>query len=302
MHELPKDLSNSLRSWRGSIYGNQSIRHHPSASSRSLRQNQRYEQLPQDSPQGHPQQQQQQQQGTTQQAGQPKSSAMAKRQATLPPQTPASQKVSIFQHAPKVMDPDPAADRLDDNMTPLTKPHFYELIGMNPPNNGQMPKKLGTKNGLYETVLKHHTYVQTKYRVFDVATYVLMGVQLLLSAIFIILGSIRSNYHIAIAVLGAVSTVIAGALALMKGQGLPNRLRQIRDDLQNVLFEAEELYWDVAADRPVLFKDIKKVREDYLRVLVAARKNHPDNWIGAANEIAQGVSASTKGKGQAPVK
>lgn len=27
MHELPKDLSNSLRSWRGSIYGNQSIRH-----------------------------------------------------------------------------------------------------------------------------------------------------------------------------------------------------------------------------------------------------------------------------------
>lgn len=192
------------------------------------------------------------------------------------------------------MDPDPAADRLDDNMTPLSKPHFYELIGMEPPNNGQMPKKLATKNGLYDTVLKDHKYVQTKYRVFDVMTYIFMALQLLLSAVFIILGSIRSNYHIAIAVLGAISTVIAGALALMKGQGLPNRLRQIRDDLANVLFEAEELYWDVAADRPVLFKDIKKVREDYMRVKLAARKNHPDSWNSTSSEIAQGIAVKGK--------
>lgn len=192
------------------------------------------------------------------------------------------------------MDPDPAADRLDDNMTPLSKPHFYELIGMNPPDGGRMPKKLATKNGLYETVQQHHRYVQTKYRVFDVMNYVFLALQLLLSAVFTILGSIRSNYHIAIAVLGAISTVIAGTLALMKGQGLPNRLRQVRDDLANVLFEAEELYWDVAADRPVLFKDIKKVREDFMRVKMAARKNHPDSWTTAANETAQGVSVKGK--------
>lgn len=122
------------------------------------------------------------------------------------------------------MDPDPAADRLDDNMTPLTKPHFYELIGMSPPDdNNHMPKKLGTRHGLYGTVLKHHRYIQTKYRVFDIMTYVLMALQLLLSAVFIILGSVRSNSHLAIAVLGAISTIIAGSLALMKGQGLPNR-------------------------------------------------------------------------------
>lgn len=192
------------------------------------------------------------------------------------------------------MDPDPAADRLDDNMTPLSKPHFYELIGMNPPDDGRMPKKLATKNGLYETVQKHYKYIQTKYRAFDVAQYMMMALQLLLSAVFIILGSIRSNYHIAIAVLGAISTVVAGALALMKGQGLPNRLRQVRDDLQNVLFEAEELYWDVAADRPVLFKDVKRLRENYMAVKVAANKNHPDSWTSAASEIAQGISVKGK--------
>lgn len=199
-------------------------------------------------------------------------------------------------------------------MTPLTKEHFYELIGMNPPNDdGRMPKKLAMDNGLYEAIQKNHNYVQTKYRVFDIMTYIFMTMQLLLSAVFIVLGSIRSNYHIAIAVLGAISTVISGALALMKGQGnvlhrssefhahssfagLPNRLRQVRDDLQNVLFEAEELYWDVIADRHVLFKDIKKIREDYLRVQMAARKHHPDSFQGAANEIMKGISQKTETK------
>lgn len=155
-------------------------------------------------------------------------------------------------------------------------------MGMNPPKaHGQAPTELAKQHGLYSKIRGQFRYVQTKYRVFDVATYVFMTLQLLLSAVFIVLGSIRSvDSHVAIAVLGAISTVIAGVLALMKGQGLPNRLRQVRDELSNVLFEAEELYWDVAADRPVLFEDIVKVREDYLRVLLQARRNHPDTWRG----------------------
>ena len=36
------------------------------------------------------------------------------------------------------------------------------------------------------------------------------------------------------------------------------------------------------------FSDIKKVREDYLRVLMEARKNHPDSWTGAADKIMDG--------------
>lgn len=122
-------------------------------------------------------------------------------------------------------------------------------------------------------------YVQAKYRVFDVFTYIFLVLQLLLSAVFIILGSLRQvDTHIIIAILGAVSAVIGGLLAVMKGQGLPNRLRQTRDSLKNVVFEAEELYWDVEANRAVYFKDIIKLREDYLRVMMEARKNHPDTW------------------------
>lgn len=170
-------------------------------------------------------------------------------------------------------------------------------MGMHAPQtHGQAPKELAKKHGLYGKIRRHLQYVQTKYRVFDVFTYVFLALQLLLSAVFIILGSLRSvDSHTAIAVLGAVSTVIGGALALMKGQGLPNRLRQVRDDLSNVLFEAEELYWDVAAKRPVLFADVVKVREDYLSVLQAARRNHPDTWQGTS-DIAKGVRSQSKVK------
>jgi hypothetical protein len=96
--------------------------------------------------------------------------------------------------------------------------------------------------------------------------------------------------------------VTAGALALMKGQGLPNRLHQMRDDLHNVRFEAEELYWDVAAGRTVLYRDVRKLREDYLRVMENGRWNHPDTWNAAAQQVAAGVrSLAGKGKvGGAP--
>lgn len=203
--------------------------------------------------------------------------AITKRQATFqqPPQTPASAKLSLF-HGPKIDDPDPASDRLDDDLTPLTEEHFYELIGMKAPDkkkdgHHQLPKDLATSHGLYGAIRSRMRYVQWKYRIFDIATYVFLAMQLLLSAVFIVLGSIRANAHIAIAVLGAVSAVIGGVMSLMKGQGLPNRLRQARDDLKNVLFAAEELYWDVQAGRSVLFKDIVKIRESYLRVLSTLR-------------------------------
>lgn len=178
-------------------------------------------------------------------------------------------------------DPDPSAGRIaTQSGQPLSKVDFYRLIGMRQPTSlGQNPKELALRHGLYGQIHHEMEYVQTKYRIFDIFTYIFLILQLLLSAVFIILGSLRQvDTHIIIAVLGAVSAVIGGLLAVMKGQGLPNRLRQTRDSLKNVVFEAEELYWDVEANKAVYFKDIIKLREDYLRVMMEARKNHPDTW------------------------
>jgi hypothetical protein len=78
------------------------------------------------------------------------------------------------------------------------------------------PKKLATDNGLFAKIQRDHRRVSVKYQVFLIATYILLVLQLLLGAIFIILGTLRSvDTHLAIAILGALSTIIAGVLALM---------------------------------------------------------------------------------------
>lgn len=174
-------------------------------------------------------------------------------------------------------------------------------MGMKPPvSESDNPARLGMRNGMYSRIASKYEYINKKYRIFDVLTYVLLVTQLLLGAVFIVLGSLTTTggeSHLSIAILGALSTVIAGSLALMKGQGLPNRLHQMRDDLHNVKFEAEELYWDVAAGRAVLYRDIRKLREDYLRVMEAGRRNHPDTWNAATQQMAAGVHGpADKGK------
>jgi len=142
---------------------------------------------------------------------------VSRRQGTLPPHAPASAKKSVFGTAPKINDPDPAADRLDDETTPLSTADFYELLGMKPPvSKQQNPRDLAIRHGLYHRIQSRLSYVQTKYRIFDVLTYAFLALQLVLSATFIVLGSLsKVDSHVAIAVLGAVSTVVAGALALM---------------------------------------------------------------------------------------
>lgn len=214
-------------------------------------------------------------------------------------ETPVSNKKSVFD-MPPVKDPDNAADRLDDDLTPLTPDAFYELMGMQaPPGKNVNPRRFAVPNGLFARIGASYDHVSRQYRSFDVLTYALMTVQLLLSAVFIVLGSLSSlDSHVAIAVLGAVSTVIAGSLALMKGQGLPNRLRQGRDGLRNVIFEAEELYWDAGAGRPVRYADVKKVREDYLRVMEEQHRNHPDTWNAVSAGISGGIRPAVPARSQ----
>ena len=158
-------------------------------------------------------------------------------------------------------------------------------------------KKLAIPHGLYSKIYAQMQYNNRKFKAFDILTYGLLFVQIVISAVFIILGSIReANTNLSIAILGAVATVISGSLALMKGQGLPNRLRQTRDSLRNIMFEAEELYTDVKSGRPVLYKDVKKLRTDYLRVLEQARQHHPDAW-NAVDELTQTSNNRAAGKG-----
>lgn len=177
---------------------------------------------------------------------------------------------------------------------PLSTEAFYELIGMKVPDpHGKTPSSLEAAHGFYGQVCKEKRLVEKKYRLYDLVTIFFLIVQILLSAVFIVLGALNVDQHVAIAVLGAVSSVIGGTLALMRGNGLPNRLRMERDGLKAVILEADELYWDVGAGRSVTYGDVKKLRDAYSTVLEDARKNHPDTWNATAVAVSQGLTKTS---------
>ena len=173
--------------------------------------------------------------------------------------------------------------------TPLKPDDFYELLGMRKPDaqTHLTPKDLDTPHGFYHHVRHREVWVARRYLFYDIFVSALLVVQLLLSAVFIVLGSVNSIHHITITVLGAVSTLTAGILALVKGQGLPTRLRMERDGLRAVLLQADELYWDAAANRDITYGDVKKVRDAYSKVVKDATRNHPDTWNSSVEKMPQ---------------
>ncbi|KAF2770281.1 hypothetical protein EJ03DRAFT_326675 [Teratosphaeria nubilosa] len=109
----------------------------------------------------------------------------------------------------------------------------------------------------------------------------------------------RGDHHVPIAVLGAVSVGIAGCLALIKGQGLPMRIRMERDALWEVQLEAEELHWKLAAGGAVKFSDVKRIWSRYVQVERDSSLSHPDTWTTSANQAAQAVDVTHIASGTA---
>lgn len=182
-------------------------------------------------------------------------------------------------------------DDLHRNVDYLQPDDFYELIGMKKPNpHGKTPSNLEAAHGFYSLMCQKKHKVQKKYRFYDILIIFLLVLQLILSGVFVILGALNLDHHIAIAVLGAISSVVAGVLALMRGQGLPSRLRTERDALGTIILRADEMYWDVGAGREVTYNDVKKLRDWYSAVLEAAGKNRPDMWNPTTIAAGQGVT------------
>ena len=133
--------------------------------------------------------------------------------------------------------------------------------------------------GVYDSVVREENRTNRLYRLYDTLTYACLFAQLIISAVLIILGAINGDYHIPVAVLGAVTGVITGILSLIRGQGLPQRMMRYADGLRRVKedieFKGREL---MAGVRTVTYRECVKLRTDFENVKDDAVKNHPDTW------------------------
>lgn len=133
--------------------------------------------------------------------------------------------------------------------------------------------------GIYTNILHQERVTSRHYRLYKLVIYGGLIAQLLLSALLILLASVPSNHHIAIAVFGALNGVITGVLALVGGQGLPNRLVQYSDGLRGLRERIEWLERELEAGlREVRYREVVGLRSAYDGLRGDELVNRPDFW------------------------
>jgi hypothetical protein len=82
-------------------------------------------------------------------------------------------------------------------------------------------------------------------------------------------------------VLGAINTVIAGALTYFKSRNQPNRARQFRNDLAAVVDMLDDA--EANFQNPVWqgneTDELQRIRDAYAQARFDAQANYPDLWV-----------------------
>ncbi|KAE8350549.1 hypothetical protein BDV28DRAFT_159521 [Aspergillus coremiiformis] len=119
-----------------------------------------------------------------------------------------------------------------------------------------------------------------QYHTVSVFYNLLAILQVMVGATITALGPFGGSHLIAITVLGAVNTVIAGFIALLKGRGLPQRPRKNMYELQRVrefiTNEMENLEPGNAAAAKSLLKEAFRL---YTLAEETIERNQPDTYV-----------------------
>ncbi|KAI1152787.1 hypothetical protein F4825DRAFT_450206 [Nemania diffusa] len=110
--------------------------------------------------------------------------------------------------------------------------------------NGTLEEGRKSAMGIYRTVIETQTRMIIQHALLQAFLYFVYFVQIIIGAVLTALGATSEGYKIAITILGAFNTVLAGVLALIKGSGQPQKLGKDRIGyrrLQDWIEETEAL-------------------------------------------------------------
>lgn len=118
------------------------------------------------------------------------------------------------------------------------------------------------------------------------ATYGMLCLQVAIGATVTALGSNADrSARVAVTVLGAINTVIAGLLTFLKSRNQPNRALQFRNGLRGVyedLWRADSEMLSAQTDAEV-DKKVGELWKKYKEVRTEAENNYPDLWVSLKN-------------------
>jgi hypothetical protein len=185
---------------------------------------------------------------------------------------------------------------MSDEHTPLlnSDPHagenvnlrkFRQAIGMNVgiDKDGDIESARIGARGLYKEVIANQLQRSRQFYLTDALMYLSLGAQIVIGAALTALGPLSKLHPTAITVLGITNTSIAGILALLKGQGLPDRLRKDQFEMRKVqdYIEETEARLVLAGDTLTLEEVDDAVQKVFLKYNAArdtAEMNRPDSY------------------------
>ncbi|KAI7974880.1 hypothetical protein EIK77_001084 [Talaromyces pinophilus] len=88
---------------------------------------------------------------------------------------------------------------------------------------------------LQKELIQTRSYQNFQYQLITISFNLLVIVQVIIGAAITALGPSGGDHVLAITILGALNTSIAGILSLLKGRGLPQRLRRNMAEISKVL-------------------------------------------------------------------
>ncbi|KAE8390746.1 hypothetical protein BDV23DRAFT_193528 [Aspergillus alliaceus] len=141
-------------------------------------------------------------------------------------------------------------------------------------------------NELYNRLRQQENSQCCQYHLISIFFNALAILQVMIGATITALGPFGGSHLIAITVLGAVNTVVAGLIALLKGRGLPQRPRKNMVELGRVRKYIEEQKTLLQYGNGELSRDeLRSLLEDVIKRYNLAEdtieRNQPDTYANA---------------------
>lgn len=149
---------------------------------------------------------------------------------------------------------------------------------------GAAEEGLRVPTGMYKHVIAEKNKRKRQYFFMSWTLNIMHFAQVVIGATLTALGPNASRYTVAITILGAANTVLAGVLALLKGSGLPERLHKDAIEFHRLQDWIEETEALIATgingrDRKEIGVLVQSAFRKYNSAKLSEENNRPDNYV-----------------------
>lgn len=180
---------------------------------------------------------------------------------------------------------------------------FQMGVGINPlskdPNYSSFFRS-APHQGIYAEIVSGCKWRNIEYYFYSGLISSCILLQIVIAATLTALGA-SSSSHTIITIFGAINTALAGIVAMMKGQGLPDRVRKDREELRKVRDYIEEMEkslkagLNLQAPNTAVEKGVVTAIQMYEKALETAENNRPENYIVSNGKVSSNDKIASKG-------